>query len=70
MRCAPLRSSAGLDVQQLVNDGESQPREDGTLHYKGMTCAACAGLHLVDLSTGKLLGEILKPSHRVVIMDG
>ena len=49
----------GFDVQQLVDDGEDQPREDGTRHYKGMTCAACDGLHFVDPSTGKVLGETL-----------
>ena len=49
----------GLDVQQLVDDGAIQPREDGTRYYKGMGCAACAGLHFVDPSTGKILGETL-----------
>jgi hypothetical protein len=51
----------GLDVQQLVADEESQPREDGTRHYKGMTCAACAGLHFVDPPTGNVLGETFSP---------
>ena len=49
----------GLDVQQSVQDGAIQPREDGTRYYKGMGCAACAGLHFVDPSTGKILGETL-----------
>ena len=53
--------ATGFGVQQLVDDGESQPREDGTQHYKGMTCAACAGLHFVDPSTGKVLSETFNP---------
>ena len=59
----------GLTVQELVADEESQSREDGTRHYKGMTCAACARLHFVDPPTGDVLGETLVASNVVLTAE-
>jgi hypothetical protein len=47
----------GLNVQGWFADEAFAP-EDGThATYESLRCLACTGLHLVNRSTGKLLGH-------------
>jgi len=42
-----------MNVQHLVDDSESA---DDDNRYESVECSACAGLHFVNLRTGKVLG--------------
>jgi hypothetical protein len=47
--------STAIKVQHWLNDGDARENE-----YEGITCPACARMHLINRRTGKLLGETKK----------
>ena len=44
----------GFNVQHLAEEGEIPDDQD---HYEPVKCQACAGLHFINMATGKVLGE-------------
>ena len=46
--------TTGQHVQAWFSDDGS---EDGTETYESVPCLACRGIHLVNLKTGKVLGD-------------
>ncbi|BBC01831.1 hypothetical protein DXU07_05505 [Bradyrhizobium elkanii] len=49
--------STGMNVQHWL----AAPADTSERMYQSVVCAACAKLHLLDSSTGKLLGEATNP---------
>lgn len=49
-RCA----RTGLNVQVWLPESEPTDRTDS---YEAVTCPACARIHLVNMTTGKMLGD-------------
>jgi hypothetical protein len=45
----------GMNVQHQLDDGPASDEKRCT--YEAVTCFACTGLHFIDRSTGKLLGQ-------------
>lgn len=43
-----------MNVQVWLPDGEPTDRTDS---YEAVTCPACAGIHLVNKATGKMLSD-------------
>ena len=44
----------GMDVQTFLY---KQEHEDARPYYVAVSCPACTGLHFIDKSTGKALGQ-------------
>ena len=44
----------GLNVQHHLDEDEDAPENE----YEGITCLACAKLHLLNRKTGRLLGQV------------
>ena len=45
----------GFNVQHLAKRSETS--QDERHHYESVKCQACAGLHFINMATGKVLGE-------------
>ena len=42
------------NVQHFAEESETSDDEE---HYEAVECPACAGLHFVNMASGKVLGE-------------
>jgi hypothetical protein len=45
--------ATGFNVQHRLNEDEDAPENE----YEAVNCPACTRLHLVNVKTGKLLGQ-------------
>ena len=46
--------STGLKAQHWLDDDDKNASDN---EYEAVKCLACAGLHLIHLKTGRLLGQ-------------
>jgi hypothetical protein len=49
--------ATGMKVQASFAARDSEEAEDRSQIYQTVTCPACAGTHIINLKTGKMLGE-------------